>query len=370
MKILYLLSHDIYLNDGVTKKVESQTITWSKYGHQIKVFNILLKSNIQDGKTSLRAEIFFRRNPLSCSKYFQKEVNKFNPDIIYFRFEPYKPFFVKLFRQYSTVFELNTDDVAEQRMEAKQNYKKLIRYIFNSMTRNLILKYAKGFVGVTNEICNSPHYKKYNVPSITIPNSINLDNYKVLKVKNEHKKPQVLFMGKPGFEWHGIDKIIKLASNTIDELDFHIVGYESPYETKLSPNIHFYGFIPKDKYIKIIEQCDVGIASSAFHRIPISEASPLKVREYLTYGLPVILPYKDTMLAQDINHYEWILELPNNEDNLLGNKDIIINFCRKMKDVVLYKKDIETLISSDLLEMRKLSFFEKILHCNENKTQH
>lgn len=43
-----------------------------------------------------------------------------------------------------------------------------------------------------------------------------------------------------------------------------------------------------------MRNCQVCIGTLALHRKNMTEASPLKTREYLAHGFPVIIGYKDT----------------------------------------------------------------------------
>jgi hypothetical protein len=49
------------------------------------------------------------------------------------------------------------------------------------------------------------------------------------------------------------------------------------------------------------------------HRIPLEEACPLKVREYLAFGLPVLIGYTDTDIPA---RAPYALQIPNTEDNV------------------------------------------------------
>lgn len=361
MKIIYLLSHDVYLNDGITKKVKSQTDIWKKLGHEVRVFNILVKKNIKTGETPLEVDIFHRKNIVSGPRRLFSTIDKLKPDIIYFRYEPYKPFFIKIFKSYPAIFELNTDDLAETQIVGKQNFKNKIRYYYNKLTRGFILKKAAGFIGVTEEILNIKHYYKFNKPSLFVPNSINLDEFSIKKTKHQNQIPQIVFMGTPGLSWHGIDKILKLSKLTIGVLEFHIVGYDKPISGKYD-NVTFYGYLAKQDYEKIIERCDIGISSTALHRINVKGASPLKVREYLAYGLPVIIPYNDSMLTGSYIP-DWILKIPNSERNIDVNVDKIIDFSSKLKDYIVSHQEVENYIDANIIEIKRLNFFKEIRSC-------
>ena len=66
---------------------------------------------------------------------------------------------------------------------------------------------------------------------------------------------------------------------------------------------------------------DVAIGTLSLHTKQMEEACPLKVREYLAWGLPVIIGYKDTEFpAPDT---AFLLQLPNNPTNVHDHLDQI-----------------------------------------------
>ncbi|MCK4655075.1 MAG: hypothetical protein KAU01_11595 [Candidatus Cloacimonetes bacterium] len=359
MKIVYLFTHDIVKHAGVTKKVLSQTQAWKNLGNKVKICNISLKKKQIPLSSFSKKDVYFRESIFYGAKFLFKDISEFKPDIIYFRFEPYKPYVGKILKKYKTIAELNTDDYSEMRLNAKKSLIRKIRFLYYLITRNKIYKNIDGFVTVTDEIANLPHILKWEKPSISIPNSINIIKYPILKKKSKSKIPHVLFIGTPNHPWHGIDKILDLAIRTENKLFFHIVGMDKRNYLTLS-NVKFYGHLTKDKYQEIVTLCQIGIGSLAFHRLGINEACPLKIREYLTYGLPIIIGYSDTAFVTS-KLPEWVLELPNESNNISNNVDLILKFCKKMKNRIIHHDEIKNYIDSNILERKKLVFFKKII---------
>ena len=359
MRIVYLFTHDIVKHAGVTKKVLSQTEAWENLGHDVKICNISLKKNQIPLSPFSQKDVYYRESIFYGAKFLFKDISEFKPDIIYFRFEPYKPYIGKLLSRYKTITELNTDNYKEMKLNAKKNLISKIRFLYYVITRNKIYKDINGFVAVTNEIAILPYIIKWQKPSISIPNSIEIIKYPILKKRSKSKIPHVLFIGTPDHSWHGLDKILDLAKKTENELFFHIVGMDRQNCHNLS-NVKFYGHLTKDKYQEIVTLCHIGIGSLAFHRLGINEACPLKIREYLTYGLPIIVGYSDVAFVKS-KLPEWVLELPNENDNISNNVDLILQFCKKMKNRIIHHDEIKNYIDSNILEREKLVFFKKII---------
>lgn len=359
MKIIYLISHDQNKNLGITLKVESQVNAWRTLGHQVEIFNIIV-NNSQSKNNYLNAKIFKRNSIFKGNDDLLTDLDKFKPDIIYLRFEPYKPFLGLIMKKYPTVLEINTDDLHEQLLLSKDSLNWKLRYLFNLLTRKKMLKNSTGYVAVTEELQKNRHFSKYQKISTTSPNSIQTEKFDIIKIENtKNKIPHLYFMGNFNRAWHGVDKIIKLAQLTKNQLFFHIVGGKPRFNV-IPSNVKFYGYLNKNEYMNIIKKCNLAIGSLAFHRIPLSEACPLKVREYLAYGLPTIIGYKDTAFLN--KKPEWILEIPNSEKNVEKYAEDIVKFCYKWKNYVVQKTESIQYIDSNILEKKKIAFFQEIIN--------
>ncbi|WP_198264123.1 hypothetical protein [sulfur-oxidizing endosymbiont of Gigantopelta aegis] len=73
---------------------------------------------------------------------------------------------------------------------------------------------------------------------------------------------------------------------------------------------------------------NIAIGTLSLHKKNMKEASALKVREYVAYGLPVILGYIDS----DLDGCDFILNVGNYERNIHDNLKKIKEFIRFWKD--------------------------------------
>ena len=167
----------------------------------------------------------------------------------------------------------------------------------------------------------------------------------------------IAFLGSPNQPWHGLDKIERLAYNLGDTFHFHIIGTEKGSACR---NVTFYGPQDQNKYEKILQNCDIAISTMALHRKQMNEACPLKTREYLAYGYPVVAGYADTAWLGDPP--AWILQLPNTEDNLDNPENIssMRNFCLNMKNYIVPHKESGKYIDSNIIEEKRIRFLRKI----------
>jgi glycosyltransferase involved in cell wall biosynthesis len=117
-------------------------------------------------------------------------------------------------------------------------------------------------------------------------------------------KPALFFVGSPNQKWHGVEELVEFATLNPD-IQVEIVGDTA--DVKLS-NITFHGVLSPEEYRTIAAKCIAGVGTLNLSAKKMFEASPLKVREYLAMGLPVIIKYKDVDLDSS---EDYVLELPS-----------------------------------------------------------
>ena len=111
-------------------------------------------------------------------------------------------------------------------------------------------------------------------------------------------------------------------------------------------------------YQILLANSDVAVSSLAFHRVGMQEQSPLKSREYLAYGLPMVVPYIDT----DLNDLkcDFLLNIPNREDNIQTHAEVIRDFAYRMRGRRVDRQMIMP-IDQTRKETERLRFFEEII---------
>jgi hypothetical protein len=275
-------------------------------------------------------------------------LKKYNFELIYMRTRLYMPFIGVALKKHKVVMELNSDDVEEWKSVNK------FIYYYNSITRRMFFRLASGYVSVSNEIAErSKHFAK---PIVTIANGIKVDSLPYEPDVN-NTKPMICFVGSPGFKWHGIDKIEYLATNCPD-YDFHIAGEDG----KDRGNLKYHGYKPIIELQKIIKNSDVCISTMSLYIKNMNEASPLKSRQYLAQGIPMIYAYEDTDLIGD---EEFTLKIPNNESNAVSSLEEIkkfINLCFKDETLRQKAKDFASQnLDVSLKEEKRINFLKTLL---------
>ncbi|MCM8767484.1 MAG: glycosyltransferase [Candidatus Omnitrophica bacterium] len=288
MKIPYLVNHRFSVFEGVSKKILDQVRAFQELGHKVKIFPL--------GKIEEGFKILSNLELINCyvnssfkktffiNKKLVNEVIKFNPDILYVRYDLWRRSYNLLFKKYKTIIEIQTNDLAEFKLLANQSFKKKILYLYFRIFRNRFLSNSDGFITVTKELAELSSYKKYKKPITCIPNGIFLSNYPIIKkISQSNEKVRLFFIGTSNYPWHGIDIIERIAKE-IPDYEFHLVGEKKQGETL--KNIIYYGELNQDNYIKILEKCQICISTLALYRKNMKEACPIKTREILGLWIP------------------------------------------------------------------------------------
>lgn len=367
MKIAYILSWELCSNDGVTKKVFTQCKSWIAMGHQVEIFNI--SKDCSEVKNDLSVHTFRRKISKNFIKEFQfvhhvykilfRHLEDYNPDMVYLRSETYNPILGVIMKNYPTVIEINTNEESELKLHAQKSIKGKIRLWYYLVMRKKYYSKARAFCCVTYEIANLPGIKQFNKPTIVIPNTVLVKEFGKRTI-NHQPLPQLVYISTPDQPWQGIDKIINLAKETKGKLEFHIIGLNENGHNKLE-NVKFYGFLDRKNYEEIICSSDIGICTIALHRKNMTEACPLKTREYIAYGLPIITGYNDTAFIGKENP-DWMLKIPNRENNLKDNVNEVLNFCYKYKGYKISPSESKQHVDNWTYESQKIKFFQSIIN--------
>lgn len=362
MKIAYLISHDISQNDGVVKKIKDQISSWTALGHDVEMFCIVphLNDLKLEGRyyplTNVLKDRFFSNPELI------QDLSSFSPDIVYVRNFVWTKSLDSIAKLFPTVLEVNTLESEEYkaRVFTEKSIKSVFRYLALMLSSKLLNAKISGVVGVTNEILNSLNTGLSTNCLKVIPNSVDLDK----PVFSENKKKELIkkrkslfFIGSAGQSWHGVDFIIEMATK-FSEYDFHIVGTSA--KSTLS-NVYYHGYLNKEKYLPILLNSQICIGSLALFRNNMKEACPLKVREYLGHGFPVIIGYEETAFMEGRPNYVHYVDFEGNVE-WRSLKD----FIEKMGEYIVPDLDVEEYISAKCVEKKRMGFLESLLHKNDN----
>jgi glycosyltransferase involved in cell wall biosynthesis len=282
--IAYVISSYNAQHSGVYKKIMDQVEFWKSSGYVVSLFVVTDSSSasfwkkIDENALILFDTHFFTkvRNRLKIIKLALES----KPSLIYLR----DNFPIRIPKSdIPVVIEIQSLVGQELRQRSLVKF-----YLFRFLKKFMYSKVA-GAVYVTrelmevNELCLNS-----NIPKISIGNSINLERIDPLGHRDGNSRG-LFFVGSPSQPWHGVSELIDFAKD-YPEIEVHIVG-ES--QAEMPENVFFYGKLTQSEYRDIAKKCIAGVGSLNLSVNRMIEASPLKVREYLALGLPVILKYRD-----------------------------------------------------------------------------
>ncbi|WP_223892113.1 glycosyltransferase [Sulfurovum sp. TSL6] len=360
MKILYLSDTDLDGTSGIAQKVLMQSNQWSKQGHNVSLISLESLSLFSlQGERLTEPKIDIKRRGwkiyvhLLLSTWRLKKILKtVDYDIVYMRYRLYSPFLKRTLGDHIRIVEINTDDINEYKFSSK------LLYLYNKFFRNLFLQPVDGFVCVSHELQKKFEYLAK--PSIVIANGINTDMY-AFEPSTGSIRPSLVFIGSPNQKWHGVDKIIFLAEKLI-EFDFHIIGMDG----KNRPNLFFHGYLSTDKAKHFVKDQDIGIGTLSLYENKMTEASPLKTRQYFAHGLPVIYAYEDTDISEE---EPFVLKLPNTKTNIEEHireiRHFVLSAHHNSKFRQLARDFAEKTLDVSVKENQKIEFFDMILQSKD-----
>jgi hypothetical protein len=242
-------------------------------------------------------------------------------DVVYSRQLPPAPGLRSLVRGRPFVLEINGD--VSREMSALQRMSRV-------RARSLQLRHADGVVFVSRELERAckPEPRRSLVLANPCPPGAPAAG------ATRPARPTLVMIGYAKHDWSGMDKVVALAE-ALPDLDFVMIGAELPGPR----NLRCHGPLSQAEADRVMSGCTVGIGPLALHRKGMFEASPLKSRNYLALGLPIIQAYEDTDLTEAD---DCVLQLPNSDDNVQRNLGRIREFAfRAYGDPALSRRALE-----------------------------
>ena len=357
LKVVYLAEWDAFNDSGVLLKITGQVKTWRLLGAEAHLLLISPRSaqppSISLDMEGVVLESYANENPLTkkfhkgaAFRRIRKAATALKPDVIYYRDSSWSPGLNGVLRNGRiSVFEINSGS-SELWLQRSGGFGVMM---LGLLSREWLRGKADGFVCVTPEI--GLEFDKYGKPVHVVTNGYDVEAV-ALSPAPSNIRPKLVFVASTNQAWQGIDKLGWLAES-LPEYEFHLVGpiIEGP------PNLCCHGYLTHADLGQLYRQMDVGIGSLALHRKHLKEACPLKVREYLAHGLPVIGAYNDP----DCVGSSFFLELPNREN--FDDVDLahIRTFVDSWRGKRVDGQEIVLRIGAKGKEQQRLEFFEALV---------
>lgn len=352
MRISYISFESPMTPSGVGKKMKEQTSHWIRQGHE--VCHIVLGEQQPQGDVASQVRYPVRKlvasQFLSASVYqksIRNELKSFDPDIVYIRPTIWWPGLYSAIKGFRIIEEVNTDLGPE--IDASERYK----VIKKTMYRIGLLFEPKHICGSVFTTYELQMRLSRGQPSCVIGNGIDFS------VGSRDDRPRdaspnlIMVSSSAAQPWQGIDQLLRLATKFPD-YRFHLVGPFSNLD--VPPNVKLHGPKSHEQLHELYKRMDFGIGVLALHRQALSEACPLKVREYAVNGLPTIGGCLDTDLS-GASYYLNVGDLRLDFDEKIEN---IRSFVNAWHGKPFPFEDARKRLSNELKEAARTAFFRKV----------
>lgn len=351
LRIAFFCYWNLLEKDGVAKKIDAQVGAWRELGHEVQVFCV---SQAPPGSDRGDWRLFRFDDVASrvrATRALEDAALAWRPDVAYGRYDLYLPPLGRLLAGAPGVLEINADDREEARLVRTPQGR-----LYNGVNRRVLLRRARGLVCVTHELAASRAFAAFAKPSVVVGNGVDLDAIEPAPPAPDGP-PRVVFLGTAGQPWHGVDKILELA-RALPDVEFELVGYAPERLPDAPANVRAHGTLARRDYAHVVAGCVVGIGTLALHRKHMREACPLKVREYLAFGLPTVIAYDDTDF-RDVEPW-FLLRLPNVESNARDGAADVRAFLERVRGRRVARAEVAERIGVRAKERTRVGFLEEL----------
>lgn len=227
------------------------------------------------------------------------------------------------------------------------------KYLFYKYAKNI-----KAFIGVTDEIMNYEKKYYFDKKNCIVSNGIQTNRIQDSNqfLITENKEINLLFFAGGDFYWNGFDRLIEgFINSTSKEFDFKIHYFGKKNKKNNIENVFYYDDIDTKILSNLLLNNCIGIGTLKLYKKRLDEACPLKVRDYWSYGLPVILAYKDTDVINNIHLQTYCLQFENNNTPIDFEK--IVAFSHKLRKEGFQKKDVLEATKSVYFDTKMFKLF-------------
>lgn len=323
MNVLFVSLYDITAPHvkGIRKKIESEVkyftkncekVDWIYRNHEGNVIcneNILYKGNTNSNELASTTFDFIK---------LKKHIDIKSYDIIYIRYiigNLGLLNFVKYAKKNNVkvLIEIPTHPYID---EINRNLKGNIKINIDNYVTNRLKKYTYRIV------CTDKSDYIFGIKTIQIDNGVDLEKIKCISNNEKEKDGFLNAIAVASIcKWHGYDRFInsmkEYKENNELKMKFYLVGdgrkkdlnylKELVKKEQLSDFVIFTG--PKDglKLDELYEKMDFAVSSLALFRAGGGH-NPIKTKEYIAKGLPVVTGYEDSLVPSSLKYIYKVTE--------------------------------------------------------------
>jgi hypothetical protein len=340
LKKIYILHLGNYLlkpDTGVAQKTFAMAEAMRSCGREV----LLVAISDQLKPDTLPAFLEIRTVPkadylLEAHRFFES----LHPnDLVLFRYPFASHGLLNLVERYGRqiIFEHNTIEQAEMLLMQREHFNRqplswswsywkyaaqthVMKSTEESRLGPAILSHALGGICVSDEIRHYECTRHKHYRAVTIANGAEkLTHFNLSAPALEEELVVTMLIGSEAI-WHGYERLLAgLMLNPVlsKRVVIQIIGIDQPTSfTWPSPHNHrveWLGKRTKQEISELLNHCHIAAGTLALYRKSMKEASPLKVRECLMLGLPMIIGYVDTDVSVDSRFQPYLFNVENND---------------------------------------------------------
>ena len=352
MRIAYVSFESPVSAGGVAKKMRAQVQQWMAQGHSVR--HIVLGEQPQPGapdylRYPVRRAVVAQFMSASLYRYaIRKELSSFAPDVVYIRPTMWWPGLYTVLNGFRVVEEVNTDMGPE--IDAAERHKVIKKALYRT---GLVFeaKHIQASVYTTHEL---EQRLSRGQMSCVIGNGVDFPAVP-RPVRAASAPPNLVMVSSSANQpWQGIDQLLRLAT-ALPDYRFHLVG---PFpDLKAPANMQLHGMMDHRRLAGLYDQMDFGIGVLALHNKKLSEACPLKVREYSAHGLPTIGGCRDT----DLSGAPYYLDVGDMSSDFDAKLLSVRAFVSEWHGKPFPWEDARQRLNNAIKEQARTSFFEQVV---------
>lgn len=282
-----------------------QVSQWLSRGHRVRLAVLSSADTAEAWRSALPdglVDVEVYRNGMqrvSRLRSLIARVVDWQPDVTYLRTMPWIPAIDDLAEASPVIAEVNSNESSEAKLRGTARGNFVLRL------RRRTLDRVHGIVAVSDGLVPADG----SCPSIVIPNGIDIGSLPVLPPAPVGIRKALMLVG-ANQPWQGVDLLIPMVERD-RQLAIEVIGPIGPTTGHpIHERIRYHGAMNREEWYPIAAEATIGIGTLGLFRKGMSSVAPLKHREYLALGLPVVLACHDPDIP---GNAPWALHLENQE---------------------------------------------------------
>jgi hypothetical protein len=278
-------------------------------------------------------------------KYWEEAERFFNSlkgdEVVLFRYPFASKPLLQLVQKFGSqiIFEHNTIEQAEMLLLQRAHFERqpfslrpgYMRYALNtlifksteeSQLGSEILRHVKGGVCVSHEIMRYECSRLKQYRTAVIANGAHVAEVGSGVVPESDDELRLVMLVGSVAIWHGYERLLHslIGAKPSRRVRLLLVGMDRPsdfsWPSEIQHTVEWLGRKSKSEVAAILKTCHIAVGTLALYKKSMKEASPLKVRECLLMGLPMILGYHDTDITPDNRFLPYVFQVPNDNSKI------------------------------------------------------